>query len=75
MAGRIKHRSHRAITSPDKTVWEKPDLEPVEVDWDSVAELRDHILGTTLPPKGECYDCGRIISGERRYCGPCLAKH
>ena len=24
---------------------------------------------------GLCHDCGRAVTGERRYCGPCLAGH
>ena len=31
--------------------------------------------GSTLPAIGRCHDCNRTVSGERRYCGPCLAKH
>lgn len=26
-----------------------------------------------LPVTGRCHSCDRVISGERRYCGPCLA--
>lgn len=29
----------------------------------------------TLPATGACHDCGRAVSGERRFCGPCVAKH
>lgn len=31
--------------------------------------------GLRLPPNGSCYDCGRLVSGERRFCGPCLTGH
>lgn len=24
-------------------------------------------------PTGECHTCGRAVTGERRYCGPCAA--
>lgn len=31
--------------------------------------------GTKLPATGACHDCGKGVSGERRFCGTCLAKH
>lgn len=27
-----------------------------------------------LPSTGRCHACKRAITGERRYCGPCLAR-
>lgn len=30
--------------------------------------------GNTLPATGHCHSCDRAISGERRFCGPCLAR-
>ena len=31
--------------------------------------------GRTLPVTGRCHDCDRPVSGERRFCGRCLASH
>lgn len=31
--------------------------------------------GTRLSPTGRCHDCDRPVSGERRFCGPCLTEH
>lgn len=30
--------------------------------------------GRLLPVDGVCHECGRAVSGERRFCGPCLAR-
>lgn len=30
--------------------------------------------GNTLPATGHCHTCDRAVTGERRYCGPCLAR-
>lgn len=27
-----------------------------------------------LPATGECHECERPVSGERRFCGPCMSK-
>lgn len=77
MAGRVKARtSHRIVTRPDAPDWEKPGLPAVDVDWAEVEAIR--ATGRhrgQLPVTGHCHDCGRPVSGERRYCGPCLARH
>lgn len=31
--------------------------------------------GTALSPTGRCHDCGKAVTGERRFCGLCLASH
>lgn len=30
--------------------------------------------GSSLPATGSCHECGRKISGNRKFCGPCAAK-
>lgn len=44
-----------------------------------LAAIADHpeVLGrgsNVLPATGLCHTCERPISGERRFCGPCLAR-
>lgn len=43
-----------------------------------LAELPPVLLpggGTNhLPVTGACHECNRPVSGERRFCGPCLAR-
>lgn len=46
------------------------DAQPVEVE--APVTVRD---GNTLRPKGRCYECDRPVSGERKFCGACLALH
>lgn len=31
--------------------------------------------GRVLTATGHCHDCGKAITGERRFCGRCLAAH
>lgn len=38
----------------------------------TLTEIRDD--GRKLPPVGTCHGCGKKVTGERRYCGPCAAK-
>lgn len=38
------------------------------------AQPRPIKTGNDLPATGHCHTCDRPISGERRYCGPCLAR-
>lgn len=37
----------------------------------SPAPLGDQRLAS---PNGACHSCGRAVTGERRLCGPCLAR-
>lgn len=30
---------------------------------------------TTLLPIGICHECGKSVTGQRRFCGSCLSKH
>lgn len=63
---------------------------PVQIDADALAAVKadlDAQQAALEAPKpveatkrgqtvtGCCHDCGRAVSGERRYCGTCLAKH
>lgn len=76
MAGRVKHRGTRAVTYRRKSDPIKPRKQPVEIDSDELEAMRNpRVNGTKLSPKGTCYDCGRPVTGERRFCGGCLAKH
>lgn len=76
MAGRVRHRKRgpveyrRSRRAPEP----RPDS-GIAYDQDLLAALREPGRGNHLPAVGACYDCGREVSGERRYCGPCLAKH
>lgn len=61
---------------------EKP-RKPVEIDREALAEVlstpapeppRETRGANHLPATGLCHQCDRPVSGERRFCGPCLAK-
>lgn len=78
MAGRKKSRtSIRAVQGSDPVEWVKPPAKPpVDINWDEVAAIDIKSSNANhLPVTGRCYDCNRRVSGERRYCGPCLNKH
>jgi hypothetical protein len=57
----------------------------VEIDADALAAAKADLdakaaepsrlkTGNDLPATGRCHTCDRAVSGERRYCGPCLAR-
>lgn len=77
MAGRVKHKTVIRVGRRQGAAWQRivpvqdvPELDPLVVD-----RMRNSGRASTLKPKGTCYDCGRRLSGERKFCGPCLAKH
>ena len=79
MSGRVKHKSPMPLSGrraykPGTDRIKRPTGVPLQVDPDLLADLR-RPERTGLPVTGKCYDCGRKVSGERRYCGPCLAGH
>lgn len=78
MAGRVRHRKRGPVDYRRAPRTPEPSRAPLVVDLDLLEALRSPApdrAGTRLPPTGSCYDCGRAVSGERRFCGPCLARH
>lgn len=76
MSGRVRHRTPVVVAGK---AYARPRRKPqprYPVDWALVAQLDAEGIRAKVPPAtGRCHDCTRKVSGERRYCGPCLNRH
>lgn len=72
MSGRVKHTAAGAVSYKRQPRLRKR----VEFDPQEAARLlEESLINNRRPVTGKCYDCGQAVTGERRFCGPCLAKH
>ena len=83
---RAQFRTGRVAKAPKGSRKSKPEIRPDFLDamreqFEAerlAAEQGKPVLtdsGLSLSPNGACHDCGRAVAGERRFCGPCFAKH
>lgn len=81
MAGRKKHRT-RVVGSRLYRKQSNHTTKPMGLTQETLSEA-DRILAESLMPNfvthasptGQCLDCGRYVTGERKLCGQCLNKH
>jgi len=65
------HRTPRGEECPQRLTGDAPKVvldEPLPV------PALEAPSGLRLSPNGTCHECGRPVSGERRYCGRCAAR-
>lgn len=82
MSGRIRSRSSiRVLTSESyetpkvKVRRKKPGAPSFDLEAANALREKTGRNGNQLKPNGQCHDCGKTVTGERKFCGPCLAKH